>query len=109
VAYDFIEPNLPVIKKRVLAERELIRTSLLGLANRGKSSQRHLRIAKAALGMMGMLEYLELSIRICNKVWLWRDLERFIMLGKDESRLHDDEFSFFNLRYFYKAEFRINH
>ena len=27
--------------------------------------------------------------------------EGFVMLGKDESLLHDDEFSFFYLRYFY--------
>jgi hypothetical protein len=37
-----------------------------------------------------MLECPELPMRI-NNVWRWKNLEGFIMLGKDESLLYDDE------------------
>jgi hypothetical protein len=30
-------------------------------------------------------------MEINNKVWRWKDLEGLVMLGKDESLLHDDE------------------
>ena len=32
-----------------------------------------------------------LPMEINNKVWRWKDLEGFVMLGKDESLLYDDE------------------
>jgi hypothetical protein len=43
---------------------------------------------------MGVLGYPGLPMRISNKVWQWKSLEGFIMLRRDESMLHDDEFSF---------------
>ena len=53
------------------------------------------------LASLPLLEYLELSMTISNKVLQWKDLERFIMLGTDESQLHADEFFFLYLRFFY--------
>lgn len=37
------------------------------------------------------LEYLEFLMRINNKMWWWKNLKGFVMLGKNESLLYNNE------------------
>jgi hypothetical protein len=73
--------NLMALEGRALAIKPP-RSAWLGyVKRRPKAGQRE----------SSLLEYLGLPMSINNKVWRWKDLEGFVMLGKNESLFYNDE------------------